>query len=105
MPIEENFLDGLYFFAKIADHSVLQPPVCSESNIRRFHMHTERETKRPSPSPEEQMQNEYNYVLAQQITKRLLEAGLITKDEFNKITAKNRESFSPLLGRIMPKLT
>ena len=50
-------------------------------------------------------QNEYNYALAQQITKRLLEAGLITKDEFNKITAKNRESFSPLLGRIMPKLT
>ena len=68
-------------------------------------MHTEKDTKHPSPSPEEQMQNEYNYVLAQQITKRLLEAGLITKDEFNKITAKNRESFSPLLGRIMPKLT
>ena len=68
-------------------------------------MHTERETNAPSPSPEEKMQNEYNYVLAQQITKQLLEAGLITKDEFNKITAKNRESFSPLLGRIMPKLT
>lgn len=68
-------------------------------------MHTEKETKRPSPLNKEQMQNEYNYVLAQQITKRLLEAGLITKDEFNKITAKNRESFSPLLGRIMPKLT
>ena len=68
-------------------------------------MHTEKETNAPSPSPMEQMQNEYNYVLAQQITKRLLEAGLITKDEFNKITAKNRESFSPLLGRIMPKLT
>ena len=68
-------------------------------------MYTEKETNRPSPSLEEQMQNEYNYVLAQQITKRLLEAGLITKDEFHKITAKNRESFSPLLGRIMPKLT
>jgi len=68
-------------------------------------MHTEKETTAPSPSPEEQMQNEYNYVLAQQITKRLLEAGLITKDEFNKITAKNRESFYPLLGRIMTKLT
>ena len=68
-------------------------------------MHTEREKNRPSPSPEEQMQNEYNYVFAQQITKRLLEAGLITKDEFNKITSKNRESFSPLLAEIMPKLT
>ena len=50
-------------------------------------------------------QNEYNYTLAQQIMKRLLTKGLITEAEFNKITVKNRESFSPLLGRIMPKLT
>ena len=50
-------------------------------------------------------QNEYNYVLAQQITKRLLTKGLITEAEFNKITAKNRESFSPVLAGIMPKLT
>ena len=68
-------------------------------------MHTEKNTGAPSPSPEEKIQNEYNYILAQQITKRLLDAGLITKDEFNKITAKNRESFSSLLGRIMPELT
>lgn len=58
-----------------------------------------------SMNTSEALQNEYNYVLAQQITKRLLEAGLITKDEFNKITAKNRESFSPVLAGIMPKLT
>ena len=50
-------------------------------------------------------QNEYNYTLAQQITKRLLDKGLITEAEFNKIIAKNRETFSPLLARIMPKLT
>ena len=49
--------------------------------------------------------NEYNYILAQQITKKLLAKGLITEAEFNKITAKNRESFSPLLARIMPNLT
>lgn len=68
-------------------------------------MHTDRDTKHPSPPIEEQIQNEYNYVLAQQITKSLLSKGFITEAEFNKITAKNRESFSPLLGRIMPKLT
>jgi hypothetical protein len=51
------------------------------------------------------LQNEYNYVLAQQITKSLLVKGLITEAEFNKITAKNRESFSPVLAGIMPKLT
>ena len=52
-----------------------------------------------------ELQKEYNYVLAQQITKRLLAKGLITEAEFNKITAKNRESFSPVLAGIMPKLT
>ena len=61
---------------------------------------TDQKTENPLNS-----QNEYNYVLAQQITKSLLVKGLITEAEFNKITAKNRESFSPLLGRIMPKLT
>lgn len=61
---------------------------------------TDQKTETPLNS-----QNEYNYVLAQQITKSLLVKGLITEAEFNKITAKNRESFSPLLGRIMPKLT
>ena len=50
-------------------------------------------------------QNEYNYALAQQVTESLLAKGLITEAEFNKITAKNRESFSPLLAEIMPKLT
>ena len=61
--------------------------------------------KKPDSTSTTALQNEYNYVLAQQITKSLLSRGLITEAEFNKITAKNRESFSPLLGRIMPKLT
>ncbi|MDD2981382.1 MAG: hypothetical protein PHN80_15620 [Hespellia sp.] len=51
---------------------------------------------------EEEMQKEYTYLLAQQMTEKLLEKGMISVDEFNKITAKNRETFSPKLAAIMP---
>lgn len=37
----------------------------------------------------------------QKCTKALLEKGLINEDEFNKITALNRESFSPYLVELM----
>ena len=53
----------------------------------------------PRPSDAE-LQNEYNYLLAENITKKLLEKGLISVDEFNKIMAKNQESFSPFFARI-----
>ena len=34
------------------------------------------------------------------LTKKMLEKGLISVDEFNKIMAKNQESFSPFFARI-----
>ncbi len=51
---------------------------------------------------EEELQHEYDYVRAEQLTKKLLDQGLITVDEFNKITEKNRQTFSPYLAKIMP---
>ena len=51
---------------------------------------------------EEELQQEFNYILAQQMLKRMLNDGMISADEFNKITEKNRQIFSPLLSRIMP---
>ena len=48
----------------------------------------------------EEMQNEYNYILAEQIMGKLLHKGLISEDEFDKIMAKNRRSFSPYLSKI-----
>ena len=53
---------------------------------------------------EEELQREYDYILAQQITKKLLEKGLISVDEFNKITERNRQTFSPYLSEIMPEM-
>lgn len=54
----------------------------------------------PKPTNEE-MQNEYNYILAEQLTRRLLDKGLVSVDEFNKIMAKNRQSFSPYISKII----
>ncbi|GED68028.1 hypothetical protein BRE01_17300 [Brevibacillus reuszeri] len=51
----------------------------------------------------EQLQREYDYLLAQQIVKSMLSNGLITEDEWNKITALNRKKFSPALAQIMPR--
>ena len=47
-----------------------------------------------------ELQNEYNYILAENFTKKLLEKGLVSEGEFNKIMAKNRESFSPFFACI-----
>ena len=47
-----------------------------------------------------ELQNEYDYLLAENITKKLLEKGLISVDEFNKIMEKNRRTFSPFFARI-----
>ncbi len=54
------------------------------------------------PVSQEQLQREYDYFLAQQILESMLKNGLITLDEFNKITSLNRQSFSPSLAQIMP---
>lgn len=60
----------------------------------------------PAPSKyqmtEEQMRRDYYYCLAQKIVKAMLDKGLISDDEFNKITEKNRQTFSPYLVEIMP---
>lgn len=54
------------------------------------------------PVPQEQLRREVDYVRAQQILKVMLDKGLISLSEFDKITALNRESFSPMLAKIMP---
>lgn len=52
---------------------------------------------------DEDLCHEYKYDLASKALKKLLLAGIITQEEFNKIDAKNRESFSPHLADLMPK--
>ena len=53
------------------------------------------------PVPQEQMQREVDYVRAQQILTAMMNCGLISLSDFNKITELNRKTFSPLLAEIM----
>ncbi len=50
----------------------------------------------------EQLQNEYNYLRAEQITRKMLETGLISAGEYDSIMAENRRVFSPYLADLYP---
>ena len=54
---------------------------------------------------EEQFQRDMDYYRAQTIAKTMLDAGLISLSQFDKLTALNRRSFSPFLAEIMPNMT
>ena len=47
--------------------------------------------------------NEINYYWAQKITEQLYASGMISFVEYDKLTALNRKSFSPLLVDLLPK--
>ena len=44
---------------------------------------------------------DHKYLMAERLCLKLLEKELITEGEFDRIMAKNRESFSPLLAAIV----
>ncbi|KOY81995.1 hypothetical protein ADM90_13170 [Lysinibacillus macroides] len=51
---------------------------------------------------QEQLQREFDYIQAEKMLRKMLQKGLITEAEFNKIDALNRQTFSPFLAEIMP---
>lgn len=53
---------------------------------------------------EERIKGDLDYLRAQNIAQKMLDDGLISVAEFNKLTAINRETFSPLFSEIMPKI-
>ena len=50
-----------------------------------------------------QVVDEINYYKAQAITELLYAGGMITFDEYDKLTDLNRETFSPLYADLLPK--
>ena len=50
---------------------------------------------------QEQLQQEFNYIQAENIAKGLLEKGLITGEEYKKIMAENRRTFTTYLSPIL----
>ena len=57
------------------------------------------------PLTDIELQQDYDYFMAQEATNMMLSSGLISLSEFNKLTQINRDTFSPLLAEIMPKIT
>lgn len=53
---------------------------------------------------QEELQRDYNYYRAQKTAETMLERGLISLSEFNKLTQINRDTFSPFLAEIMPEI-
>ena len=51
----------------------------------------------------EELRREFAYEYATDLLRQMLEKGIITQGEFNKIDAKNRASFSPHLAELMPE--
>lgn len=60
---------------------------------------------KPVPIAPVEIQQDYDYFMAQEVSEALLSAGLISLVEFNKLTQLNRDTFSPLFAEIMPKIT
>ena len=49
----------------------------------------------------ESMQKDFDYEMAQKITRNLLDEGLISIDEYDRISALNAQKFSPFYGDLM----
>ena len=50
---------------------------------------------------QEELQCEFDYYRAQQVLETMFMFGMISVDEFHKISAYNRKTFSPFLAEIM----
>lgn len=56
---------------------------------------------KPEKITEDELQNEHDYLVAENLTKKLLEKGFISQDEYDKIMSKNLKTFPPLLAEIL----
>lgn len=52
---------------------------------------------------QDQLQREFDYMRAQLVLGNMVQNGLISELEFNKITKLNRQSYTPALAQIMPE--
>ena len=59
----------------------------------------------PKPLTDIELQQDYDYFMAQETTNMMLSSGLISLSEFNKLTLLNRKTFSPFYVEIMSKIT
>lgn len=58
----------------------------------------------PRPVHQTDIEHDYDYFQAQKVVENMLELGLISLSEFNKLSQKNRDAFSPFWVEIMPEI-
>ena len=58
----------------------------------------------PKPIQQSDIEQDFNFFQAQKVAENMLELGLISLSEFNKLSLKNRETFSPFWVEIMPEI-
>lgn len=58
----------------------------------------------PKPIQQADIEQDYNFFQAQKVAENMLELGLISLSEFNKLSLKNRETFSPFWVEIMSEI-
>ena len=54
---------------------------------------------------QEELQRDFDYYRAQKVLETMFMFGMISVDEFHKISAVNRKTFSPFLAEIMGYMT
>lgn len=76
-----------------------------EKNAENLPVRTETDSRFVSKQiTQEEIQHDFDYYMAQCIAEQLKNAGLISIDEFNKLTALNRRTFLPMNVEILPKI-
>ena len=88
---------------KLIPHSVCLPTIQPKA-LSGIVMPNENTNVKSGYFTHERIQGDLNYIRAQGITKKMLDDGLISVAEFNKLTAINRETFSPLFTEIIPEM-
>lgn len=60
-------------------------------------------TPKPQVTPikQEELQRDFDYMLAERFTKRMLQEGLISEEEYVSIMNKNRDNFSPSFSALI----
>ena len=54
-----------------------------------------------TPIKQEELQRDFDYMLAECFTKRMLKEGLISKEEYVSIMNKNKDNFSPSFSALI----
>lgn len=106
MSVSVNAVERHFFPTGIRTVSTVVTVVISTIDLEVVRMQVSKNMPAPNHIPvrmmtKESMQKDFDYEMAQKITKNLLDKGLISIDEYDRISALNAQKFSPFYGDLM----